>query len=289
MEYSLVLFTTLSQFGTALAVVAALGALSKAAAHDSIQRRFVRIAGILCFPFTALAGLASVFHLGDPWGAMRAFSHAETSWLSREVWAAALFGLAALICSFMWWADRPKTHKQVWSGIAAIMGLATVVASSHVYQLPAHPTWDNGFTPLTFLTTTLLFVPVSAMAILSCNKMDADGIEEWETLTNWAAWGLIGTAILQLALIAAQTSYILGAGGAGLNRYLLSDMGGIYWARIFLSVVLPIAFGGLILRRNDPHGAYVRIAAFSILALVLAGELGGRVLFFSSVLMMPRF
>lgn len=288
MEYSLVFFTVLSQLATAFAVITAFGTFSSLAGNNILQRYFIRIAGILCFPVTIAAGAASFFHLGDPWGALRAFSHIETSWLSREIWAAGIFGGCALLCSAVWWKPRSLGQRRFWSFATAISGLITVMTSSKVYQLAAQPVWDNIFTPLSFIATTLLFIPVIAASILTWNKFKADDAPEWSKFTGWAAWGMIGAAILQLMLIGAHTYYFMQIGSA-LSGYVLVKMGAVYWGRILLSVVFPVFLGGWILRKTYISTGCIGPAAVSFIVLVLFGELGGRILFFSSVLNSARF
>lgn len=288
MEYSLVFFTVLSQLATALAVITAVGTVASFAGNDILQRHFIRIAGMLCFPVTIAAGAASFFHLGDPWGALRAFSHIEISWLSREIWAAAIFGGCALLCSAVWWKRCSLGQKRLWSFAAAISGIITVMTSSKVYQLAAQPVWDNLFTPLSFIATTLLFIPVIAASILTWNKFKADDAPEWSKVTGWAAWGMIGAAILQLVLIGAHTYYLMQIGG-GISGYVLVNMGTVYWGRILLSVVFPVFLGGWILRKAYINTGCIGPAALSFIILVLFGELGGRILFFSSVLNSTRF
>lgn len=288
MEYSLVLFTTLAQLATALTLVITMAAAWKSKEDIIFQRYFLRIAGMACFPITALAGLAAFLHLGDPWGAFRAFSHAETSWLSREIWAAAIFGGISLICSYMWWADRSRMQAILWSGAAAVAGVVTVFTSSQVYQLPAHALWNTIFTPLSFFASTLLFIPASTLALLAWNRKAADGVKDWEQLTGLAAYGMIGAAVLEFILIGAQMYVAAGMGDPGLTEFFFVRMGTVYWARILFSVVIPALIGGWILQRGL-YSPGLKPAIVSMLVLVILGELSGRMLFFSSVMNMPRF
>lgn len=288
MEYSLVLFTTLAQLATALALMTTIVAAWQSKGHIVFQRYFLRITGMACFPITALAGLAAFLHLGDPWGAFRAFSHTETSWLSREVWAAAIFGGISLICSYTWWSDRSRLQTIWWSGAAAVAGLGTVFTSSQVYQLQAHAVWNTIFTPLSFFASTLLFIPASALALLVWNRKNADGVKDWEQLIGLAAYGIIGAAMVEFILIGAQIYAAVGMGDPGLTQYLFVRMGTVYWARILFSVVIPVLIGSWVLQRSL-YSPGLKSAVVSMLVLVILGELGGRMLFFSSVMNMPRF
>ncbi len=85
---SVILFTTLSGLGFGLLIFLGLG-LPPVTGWTAFW--FFLIAYVL-----AVGGLmASAFHLGHPERALKAFTQWQTSWLSREAWAA----VAALVVS----------------------------------------------------------------------------------------------------------------------------------------------------------------------------------------------
>ena len=81
MELSLVIFTVLSQISIGLAVMLALRQweVSDGLAPSSFRIEWI-VVGVVLF----VALVASLFHLGHPFGSPRAMLHISTSWLSRE-------------------------------------------------------------------------------------------------------------------------------------------------------------------------------------------------------------
>lgn len=140
---SIILFTTLSGLGFGLLAMLGLG--------------LPPVRGWAAFGYFALAYglavgglLASVFHLGHPERALKAFTQWRSSWLSREGWAAsvtlavmAIYGAGLVIFGARWAALG-------WLGAA--MALATVFATSMIYmQLRSVPRWNHWSPPVLFL------------------------------------------------------------------------------------------------------------------------------------------
>ena len=144
---SLILFTVLSGLGFGLLAFLGSGA--------------VRPTGGAAFAWFAagyaLAGgglMASVFHLGHPERALLAFTQWRTSWLSREaVLAAAALGVMAPHAAGSVFFAQPLP---VFGAIAALLCLATVIATSMIYAtIRAVPRWHHWTTPAVFLAAAL--------------------------------------------------------------------------------------------------------------------------------------
>ncbi|RME64262.1 MAG: dimethyl sulfoxide reductase anchor subunit [Alphaproteobacteria bacterium] len=140
---SVILFTSLSGMGYGAAVWLALFHLAPAA---SWMTRGNALA-VLAIAMLLIAGglMASLFHLGHPERAWRAFSQWRSSWLSREgVLATATFaplGLAGLLMLGLWPAPMALRLALL---LAAAGALATVYASAMIYaSLAAVPAWSN--------------------------------------------------------------------------------------------------------------------------------------------------
>ncbi len=144
---SLILFTVLSGLGFGLLAFLGSGA--------------VRPTGGAAFAWFAagyaLAGgglMASVFHLGHPERALLAFTQWRTSWLSREaVLAVAALGMMAPhAAGSVFFAQLLP----VFGAIAAVLCLATVIATSMIYAtIRAVPRWHHWTTPAVFLAAAL--------------------------------------------------------------------------------------------------------------------------------------
>lgn len=114
-----------------------------------------------------LAGLlASLPHLGKPLKAWRALRNVRTSWLSREVWCAALFtaalvGLTITGGTVAWLVD--------------VIGLALIVSMAQVYRLHTVPEWNRWTTTASFFSTTLLLGSVLCGALMAAGPLLALG------------------------------------------------------------------------------------------------------------------
>lgn len=141
-NWPLILFTTLSP----LSVGGVLGILSSEPEYRSGSTVGIAIV----FGVGVLALLASLLHLGHPFRAARAVVNLSGSWLSREV---LLFGLF-LACTLAY-AVVPNAGDLV-GGVAVALGLASVLATGRIYQLPSRPSWNHWTTAASF--------PVGALA-----------------------------------------------------------------------------------------------------------------------------
>jgi formate dehydrogenase iron-sulfur subunit len=175
-HFSLVLMTTLMQ--------AVTGSLVAALFWDAAQPLLlVALLGV-----TAVALNISVFHLGRPAYAWRALKMWRRSWLSREVllfglFFAALTGFTVAACVHALppiWLSRLHLTRLEWLQhlpvataalsalgiIAAVLGVAGIIASSFIYLVPARPSWNMLHTPIDFLLSAAL-IGTTLPAVLS--------------------------------------------------------------------------------------------------------------------------
>ena len=171
---SIILFTSISGLGFGLLGVLCLG--------------FPAVAGREAFLwFLAAYALAggglslSLFHLGQPKRALKAFTQWRSSWLSREAVVStltlAVSGIQALLIIFF------SSGNSVLGVAAAALCVATVLCTAMIYaQLKTVPRWNHPLTPVQFLAFaiaggTLLAgedqAAMAALAILACVQMAA--------------------------------------------------------------------------------------------------------------------
>ncbi len=144
---SLIVFTVLSGLGLGALAFLAVGSppLTGAAAFWGYGAAFAS---------TAAGLLASVFHLGHPERALKAFSQWRSSWLSREACLAvatlaamAAHGAAAAFLGERW---------NILGAAAAALAVCTVLATSMIYaSLASVPRWNHWTTPALFLAYAL--------------------------------------------------------------------------------------------------------------------------------------
>ena len=143
--FSVILFTTLSGAGYGLWVWWVLGGFGWGLAKTGLEGLFAwLLVAAFGFVLVTIGLCSSVFHLGKPARAWRAFSQWRTSWLSREG-VASLLVYAAFAACFA--ALRWNLHAAVpVAAIAvAVASLATVCCTAMIYaSLKTVPAWRQG-------------------------------------------------------------------------------------------------------------------------------------------------
>lgn len=255
----LVLMTVLTQLaaGAFLAVAAALAAGAAAAGARTATLVAVGALGV------GLAG--STLHLGRPIHAYRAMKMWRRSWLSREVVLFGAFAKAAGLTAGLVWFNWPGAA--VAAVAAAVIGVAGVVASAFIYQVPSRPLWHSPRTFAQFVGSALLLGPMAAAAA------GLPPVPVWRAITM--AVGAVQLVFIALMWRSLQVSSSRELQGA--RRLLRTTLRPLAIARVLLLVVgavlLPAAISGT-------------AALGAALALATAGELIGRYLFF--VAAVPR-
>jgi DMSO reductase anchor subunit len=204
--------------------------------------------------------LASPLHLGRPIYAYRAMKMWKRSWLSREVVLLSGFGLTATIYSLALWSDFSSAA--FLGGIATLLGLGGITATSFIYLVPARPAWNSKYTFLEFALTALTLGSLFALSFGAPGRL--------------LIYSAVGASAAQLMIqmlkflwLASSEEFELRAS----SRLLSKELRSLLLLRFALLIV-----GGIIL----PLVAYPLVA----LIVGLAGELLGRYLFFVSVV--PR-
>lgn len=179
---SVIIFTTLSGLGFGLLIWLGLGILVPT---GWVAFVFFTIAYLL-----AVGGLtASVFHLGHPERALKAFTQWRSSWLSREAWLSvgaltvmAIYGAGLVFWGAVW---APLG----WLGAALCFG--TVIATTMIYtQMRTIPRWQTWLTPALFVALSLAGGAVlTGQAVLAAILLVAAGAIQ-------IAWWLRGDGAL---------------------------------------------------------------------------------------------
>jgi DMSO reductase anchor subunit len=182
--FSVILFTTLSGAGYGLLLWAGglilLPALQgRAPAHGAVALLW-GVLLVLGFVLTTLGLLSSLFHLGKPARAWRAFSQWRSSWLSREGVFAVLTALVVLgMLGLIGAALLGRAPAAVWSAMAWLAGammllaLCTIGCTAMIYaSLKPIPAWRQALVvPLYFafavLSGWLLMMALANWAELS--------------------------------------------------------------------------------------------------------------------------
>jgi len=254
-ELPLVGFTVLSQLAVGLSMV--LTILTWAKVPESIHGN-VLMAYLFCEGVLGVAMAVSLLHLGHPLGSIRAVVHLGKSWLSREIAGFGLFGfflfLQILACLF-----RPKAMPFL-SPFVFISGLTALYASARVYSPPSYPALNNQLPFIIFLISAMLLGP----AFLSY-FMD---ISHHPWLIHWLTIVLITGGIINVMIPSVWMS-----GNRVMKNTGKAFYGSpVFWIRILGEFVIP----AIIIFNVSQIPVWLPV-------VLLAGELGGRVLFFSHV------
>lgn len=250
-DLPLVLFTLLSQIAVGLALVSATRQWATVEGPSLRTRMEWLTIGLIL----AAAIVASLFHLGNPWGAIRTLANLKSAWLSREVLGLAAFGvLVAMV-----FLSGVKGSPQGWLlKLAAVVGLAALFATSMTYASPPSMPAVNNALPFAFFLLTAIILGVGLGSYFAS---DAQQPALQRILTN--------ALIVSLALnLVVPCVWI--AGGTVLRQtgfnYLQSPL---YWTQVVVGLLAPLA----VLWRAKRIPAWLPL-------LLLVGEASGRVAFF---------
>ena len=172
---ALVLLLILSQLAVGLSGGAAAVGWQPPSPTATWVSRWLAVAAV----GSGLLGLgASLLHLGQPWGAWRAFLGLRRSWLSREIVALGLFlGLSGGHAAALWRANGPRltvaclraTHRQTagWGTGAFLAGALFLFCSAMVYHDTGREFWRRGWTLPKFLASSVLLGLAGTLAALA--------------------------------------------------------------------------------------------------------------------------
>lgn len=263
-ELPLVFFTVLSQMAAGGAVY--LSFLDRAQKIKPDTGKFITGALVV---LTALGMFISLFHLGHPWFAFRALANVGSSWLSREVLFFSIFLFLLIIYYFQWQNEQSGARRSLGL-LITLVAIAAVVASGLLYSLPSMPAWNNFSPVLFFLFTAMLLGSIYVATIMA--------LKEEESFRFLGATTLV---IILYALGFGLYLFLLLSAGGGQYATGMEILGSsTFWLRAVLSWLIPLIF--FVWVRNS--GNNIRFGSlFTVLLVVVAGELLGRWLFYSTV------
>ncbi|MDA0153326.1 dimethyl sulfoxide reductase anchor subunit [Vibrio sp. Makdt] len=154
-EWSLIFFTVLAQ--TAVGGYLLVGARALVLGHDEEKLNSYKVPMFILWALMGLGFMFSTTHLGSPLRAFNAFNQLGSAWLSNEVFfGAAFFAVGGL----QWLLSVVKKggmaiQKALMVG-AMVLGVIFMYAMINVYMINTVPTWDNIYTPLSFVMTMVV-------------------------------------------------------------------------------------------------------------------------------------
>lgn len=115
------------------------------------------ILAVLACASTILGLVISIFHLGRPTKAWRAFLGLRHSWLSREIVAFGCFATLAIAATVGLLTSQSWTPALLWPG--SLLGFAGVFCSAMTYDATRRECWQGQLSIGRFFGTTLLLGP----------------------------------------------------------------------------------------------------------------------------------
>jgi len=290
-EWPLVAFTILGQMAVGIFLAAffprsLLGILLPASvgpSPDSAPQGSKIVLLAIVLALSAAAALISFFHLHHPFRARYVLSNLRTSWLSREI----LFelGFLALVSAGAFLAWRRPTDAGLWNSVIVVGSLAAVLfiaSMSKLYMLPSVPAWNQHYTPVSFLLTTLT---LGTMATTLVMDVMGGGRDSFGVLLR-VSFFLVGAKLI-FALLLTPAHGICGSRPGPSLRPPVETPRRLHWGRLALRSVGLVLIGAAIMTRGVEHRAAAGAGVTGLLAaafvLVLAAEVIGRFLFYGLI------
>jgi anaerobic dimethyl sulfoxide reductase subunit C (anchor subunit) len=220
--------------------------------------------------------LASLMHLGRPFGAIRALYQVGSSWLSREIWFTAIFlGLTVLTLVFIYVRPQNKTAITGLVSAAALVGLIDVASMAAIYRTASVPVWQSVATIVEFYAAAvsmgaILFLLLSIKEVAETGKMK-----------KIVALIVSVAVILQVAAV-IPSLIMLGINPSAAAQSSLVILGGmsaamvIKWIFILAGAVLVMWIA------KDELSKTATNILFGSVFLLLAGQIVGRYLFYAA-------
>jgi Fe-S-cluster-containing dehydrogenase component/DMSO reductase anchor subunit len=248
-----------------------------------------------------LALSASVFHLGRPLYAFRAFLNLKKSWMSREIVAFGAFAGSAVLYAGLVWrqpltlllrlprlsASTARLLELNAGSVVALAGLAGVFCSVMLYHVTLRRFWNGSHTAIKFFGTALLLgAATTLVTTAACGWSGVQGaalLHAVELLLRVVMFGVIAKLLHELSILL----HLADKQQTELKRsalLLVNDLRPLLMLRVGLGLLGGIALPLLcMLLLQDGFNVWlVGWSALGLLTLV-AGELLERSLFFAAV------
>jgi Fe-S-cluster-containing dehydrogenase component/DMSO reductase anchor subunit len=296
-HWALVIMLVLTQMSVGAFVVQQLLLRGPWMRHDNLDT-LTPLYAVTALGLGFLGLAASIFHLGRPMYAFRAWLGLRTSWLSREIVAFGVFAaLATAYAALAWFGEPLSPEWQLVDTLAAataLVGVAAIGCSVMIYVDTRRPFWTLERTTSRFLLTALILgLPLALLiSFLAAGYSDTLTLREvmltygwsicrWLAIVTsiklvteaWIFWRLNDRQFTPLRRTARLMSTDLSM--ATLRRFLFGAIGGLLLPLMVLSEqgVAPD-------KGYEPM--FLAAVVTLMFAILLAGELTERYLFFAA-------
>jgi anaerobic dimethyl sulfoxide reductase subunit C (anchor subunit) len=297
-DWTLVFFTTLSQLSVGIILC-----FTWLVYVENDARVFIELGLTLKNPvFLALIsiGLATIIsfsHLGNPSNAPKSLNNLTGSWVSREILALAVYSISLLIVFVLGWKNWNVQYLQYLLILSSVFGLVFLWMMIRIYIIPTIPPWNSWYTGLSFITTTaclglitILFLQYN-LGCLTCDEKLIDGVgcvTCYARVVESQTGKTLTISLIIIVLIEIISGFVhqsrLQKMNTGIDDLILNK-GTFYQVFLIRMVMLILAllalFAFLFTPTLLPENNYFTWI-YPLLVLLIAQELTGRLLFYSS-------
>lgn len=279
-ELPLVIFTLFMQASVGCLVITLLCYFRLFGCTDArTGMKWVRVPLVASFLLGCVGLLGSLFHMGNPFHMFYTMLHVSTSWMSREVWATAIY-MALLFFSVALLLLKQKVNGFLLL-LSAAAGLVYMYVMSALYANTLFNLWGGLFTYAGFFGTVLLTGGMIAGLLL----VTALGFAREDVLIQRVVKISLAAGVAGLLLMLLGALSLLGNIGepiyAGMTPRAMPE--GLLNLNIIRVVLIGLGMffaGRLLCQKNEQVTNGTLMMALAAIC-VFAGEAVGRVVFFS--------
>ncbi|MEX6366643.1 dimethyl sulfoxide reductase anchor subunit family protein [Providencia huaxiensis] len=279
-EFPLVIFTLFMQASVGCLVVALICYFRVLGGGNDIQNvQFIKRPVLASFVLGCIGLLGSLFHMGNPLHMFYTMLHVSTSWMSREVWATAIYmGLLFFSVALLLLKQKVNAALLVLSAIA---GLMYMYAMSALYANTLFNLWNGLFTYASFFGAVLLVGGVVAALLLVGSLRRSAKEEQVQRVVKIT----LGLGIMGILLMLLGALSLLGNIGEPIylgmtQREMPEGLLSLSLVRVVL-IALGILFVGRLLCQKTGQNTNATVVMSLATLCIFAGEGVGRVVFFS--------
>ncbi|EJD6537877.1 dimethyl sulfoxide reductase anchor subunit [Providencia rettgeri] len=279
-EFPLVIFTLFMQASVGCLVVALICYFRVLGGGNDIQNvQFIKRPVLASFVLGCVGLLGSLFHMGNPLHMFYTMLHVSTSWMSREVWATAIYmGLLFFSVALLLLKQKANAALLVLSAIA---GLMYMYAMSALYANTLFNLWNGLFTYASFFGAVLLVGGVVAALLLVGSLRRSAKEEQVQRVVKIT----LGLGIMGILLMLLGALSLLGNIGEPIylgmtQREMPEGLLSLSLIRVVL-IALGILFVGRLLCQKTGQNTNATVVMSLATLCIFAGEGVGRVVFFS--------
>jgi anaerobic dimethyl sulfoxide reductase subunit C (anchor subunit) len=286
-EWALIAFTILAQMasGAMLVLMVIRAYLAMKATTEEVDNMLDGPLFIVV-PIMGLGLLASLLHLNNLANVVKAVPNLDSSWLSREVVFGVAFVVLGTIYTFMQWRKiGGNTLRTLIGWITALVGVAQIYSMAMVYMIRTQPAWNTPATPIDFFITALLLGGLAvAVALVVTHSQAENQSPLFRQVLQGIALGAVILLGIEFLVLPIYMAYLATQGPVALESLML--MVGPYFGTLVLRLILIFVGVGVLvtyLSRNVPgREKAMATLTYSAFALVLVGEVTGRILFYAT-------